>query len=156
MSSNITSRQSLNETIRIHIAGFTQELVIIHCTCVILFSTGKTSPLAKARGLFFKALMLVGDAMVVVDGRHSPMLAGISEAFLFSKLVTTSGNEETGTIPSQLFVAPLIANSESCSLAVSRSGDSTEVQFRTLHAFSSIVCKYLPCASIRSWTWRCT
>lgn len=112
---------SLNRTtwiVKIHTTDFTQELVIIHCTCVMLLSTGKKSPLAKARGLFFKAPML--------DGKQSSMLAGILEAFLFSKLVTTSGNEETGTIPSQLF-APLIANSESCSLAVSRSGDSTDV-----------------------------
>lgn len=104
---------------KIHTADYNQELVIIHCTGVILSSTGKASPLARGRGLFFRTPMLVGETKLV---------AGISEAFWFSKLVTTSGNEETATIPSQLLaLAPLIANSESCSLAVSSSGDSKAV-----------------------------
>lgn len=129
ISSNIKTATSLNGTIwtvKIHTTDFNQELVIIHCTCAILLSTGEASPLAKARGLFFRTPMLVGEAMVVSDGKQSPMVAGISEAFLFCKLAVTSGSEETVTIPSQLF-APLIANSESCSLAMSRSGESTDV-----------------------------
>lgn len=50
-----------------------------------------------------------------------------------------------------------IASSDNSSLAASRPAAATVWSFRAMHAFSSIVCRYFPCASIRNWRrrWTC-
>jgi hypothetical protein len=82
------------------------------------------------------------------------------EACLFSKAAASSDMEgifmvSSGAIPARS-LETLIANSESSSLAASSPAVATAWSFRALQAFSSIDCKYFPCASIRSWRRRCT
>ena len=50
----------------------------------------------------------------------------------------------------------LMASSDSSSLAASRPAKVAACSSKALQAFSRIECRYFPCASILSWSLRCT
>ena len=137
----------------------------------MLPSKGNESPLPKkGLGLFFKAAAAckpipIGETGLPVDVKQlsteqSPRRAGRLEVLLFSKAAAISEKEVTfmvsrGPIPWHS-LETLIASSESSSLAASSPAFAAAWSFRALQAFSSIDCRYLPCASIRSCRRRCT
>lgn len=146
-------------------------LVIIHSiSCRMLPSKGNESTFPnKGLGLFFTVAACIaipiGETGLPVDVKQlsmeqSPRWAGRLEVLLFSKTAAISDKEgifmvSRGASPWQSSVT-LIASSESSSLAASSPADSAAWSWRALQAFSSIDCRYFPCASIRSCKWRCT
>lgn len=144
---------------------------ITHSTSCLMFpSKGNDSPLPnKGLGLFFMAAACeptpIGDTGLLVEVKQlsteqSPIRAGIVEAFLLSRAAASSDMDgifmfSRGTIPWQS-LETLMASSESSSLAASSPAATMAWSFRALQAFSSIDCRYLPCASIRSWSRRWT
>ena len=146
-------------------------LVIIHSTsCRMLFSKAKElPPVNKGLDLFFitapRELAPIGEIGLPLDVKQlsteqSPILAGTFTAFLFSRAAAISDRQgifmvSSGFIPSQS-LETLICSSESSSLAASSPAVAAAWSLRALQAFSSIDCRYLPCASILSWRWRWT